>query len=141
MALLTTRVRYPNEDNDNKLGLILKYLSGTRDLVLTLESDGTGTVKYWLGAAFTVHHDMKSPTGGMMSMERGDLYYASNKQKLNTKISTKAELVGVDDIITQILWMLYFLEVQGMKVYDDVVYQDNHSEMKLEKNGRSSTGK
>ena len=74
-------------------------------------------------------------------MERGALYYASNKQKLNTKISTKAELVGVDDIITQILWMRYFLEVQGMKVYDDVVYQDNQSEMKLEKNGRSSTGK
>ena len=58
---------------------ILKYLSGTRDLVLTLESDGTGTVKWWVDAEFAVHHDMKSHTGGMMMMGQGDLYSASNK--------------------------------------------------------------
>ena len=43
------------------------------------------------------------------------------------------ELVGGDDLMTQILWMRYFLEAQGMKVSDNVVYQDNQSAMKLEK--------
>ena len=46
----------------------------------------------------------------MMSMARGSLYYASNKQKTNTKILTEAELVGVDDLMPQILWMQYLLE-------------------------------
>ena len=59
---------------------------------------------------FAVHHDMKILTGGMMSMGRGALYFASNKQKLNTKISTESDLVGVDDLMTQIIWMLYLLE-------------------------------
>ena len=37
VELLTTGVREPNEDDDKKLGRILKYLSGTRNIVLTLE--------------------------------------------------------------------------------------------------------
>ena len=84
VAFLTTRVREPDEDDNKKISRILKYISGTRDLVLTLESDGTGRVKWWVDEAFTVHHDTKSHTGGMMSMGRGAVYSASNKQKLNT---------------------------------------------------------
>ena len=46
VAFLTTQVRKPNKDEDKKLGHILKYLSGMGGLVLTLESNGTGTVKW-----------------------------------------------------------------------------------------------
>ena len=66
-------MREPDEDDNKKLLRILKYLSGMRYLVLTLESDGNGTVKWWLDVAFAVHHDMKSHTDGMMSMGRGAL--------------------------------------------------------------------
>ena len=71
---LKTRVGEPDEDDDKKLLRILKYLRGTRDIVLTLESDGIGTVKWWVDAAFAVHHNMKSHMGGVISMGRGDLY-------------------------------------------------------------------
>ena len=71
--MLTTPVRYPVEDDDKKLGGILKCLSGMRDLVLTFESDGTGMVKWWVDAAFAVHHGMESHTSGMMSTGRGAL--------------------------------------------------------------------
>ena len=74
VAFLKTRVRDPDKDDDKKLSWILKYFSGTRDLVLTLESDGTQTVKWWVDAAFAVHHNMKSHMGGVISMGRGDLY-------------------------------------------------------------------
>ena len=40
-SFLTARVRYHNKDDNKILGGILKYLRGMRDLVLTLESDGT----------------------------------------------------------------------------------------------------
>ena len=46
---------------------------------------------------------MKIHTGGMVTMGRGALYSASNKQKMNMKSSTEAELVGVDDLMPQIL--------------------------------------
>jgi hypothetical protein len=37
----------------------------------------------------------------------------SKKQKLNTKSSTEAELVGVDNALVLILWTKLFLEDQG----------------------------
>ena len=97
----------------------------------TLVSDGTGTIKWWVDAAFAVHHDMKCHTGCMVSMLRVALYSASSKQKLNTKIFNEAELVGVDDIMSQILWMRYFLEAQCINFHDNVVYQDNQSSINM----------
>ena len=135
MDFLITQVREPDEKDDNKLARILKYLSGTRYLALALEPDGTSTIKWWVDAALSVHNDMNIHTGRTMTMGQGALYYASNKQKLNTTSSTEAELVGVDDLMTQILWMRYFMKAKGMKVSENVVYQDNQSTMKLEKNG------
>ena len=103
VALPTTRVRDLEKYNSKKLLRILKYLSGTRDLVLALESDGTRTLKWLVDTEFAVHHDIKSHTGGMMTMGRGTLYSASNKQKLNTKSSNEVKLVGVDDPMPQML--------------------------------------
>jgi hypothetical protein len=84
---------------------------------------------------------MKSHTGGCLSLGHGTLYGTSRRQKLNTKSSTESELVGADDVMPQILWTLYFLEAQGYKIDDNVLYQDNQSAMLLEKNGRGSSGK
>ena len=65
---LTTEVRDPEKEDDKTLSHILKYLIGTKYLFLTLGSDGTGTVKCWVEAAFAVHHDTNSHTGGMITM-------------------------------------------------------------------------
>jgi len=47
--------------------------------------------------------------------------------------STESELVVVNDMMPQILWTRYFLESQGYKDHDSVLYQDNQSAMILEK--------
>ena len=62
------------------------------------------------------------------------------KEKLNTKSSTESELVGVDDLMPQILWTILFLQNQGFKMRENIVYQDNQSSLKLENNGRGSSG-
>ena len=41
IAFLTTRVKSPDEDDGQKLRRVIKYLRGTQNLVLTLESDNT----------------------------------------------------------------------------------------------------
>jgi hypothetical protein len=51
------------------------------------------------------------------------------------------QIVGVDDVLPQMLWTLYFLEAQGYKIHDNVLYQDNKSPILLETNGRGSSGK
>jgi hypothetical protein len=45
------------------------------------------------------------------------------------KSSTKAELVGVDDVMPQIIWTRYFLEAQGHGVRKSKIYQGNQSAM------------
>jgi len=74
-----------------------------------------------------------------MSMGTGAMQAGSVKQKLNTRSSTGAELVGVDDVITKILWTRLFIEEQGYGV--KTLFQDNKSSILLETNGRKSAGK
>ena len=82
---------------------------------------------------------MKSHTGAIMTMGRGAIQFISSKQKMNTRSSTEAELVAVDDVIAQILWTLRFLLAQGYPVEANVLFQDNTSStIKLESNGRTS---
>jgi len=49
-------------------------------------------------------------------MGTGELQSGSAKQKINTRSSIEAELVGVDDVITKILWTKLFIEEQGYEV-------------------------
>jgi hypothetical protein len=59
-----------------------------------------------------MYQDMKIHTGGAMSLGRSVIYGTSKRQKLNTKSFTELELVGVDDLMSQMLWKLYLLEAQ-----------------------------
>ena len=65
----------------------------------------------------------------------------ASKQKLNTRSSTEAELVGCDDVITKILWTRLFMEAQGYKIKQNILYQDNKSTILLVENGTKSAGK
>ena len=65
----------------------------------------------------------------------------SSKQKLNTKSSTEADLVGVHDVLTQVIWTRYFIKEQGHMIQDNVIYQDNQSAIRLEKNGKQFSSK
>lgn len=108
MAYLITRVKGPDHDDYKKLGRVMKYLRGTKDLVLTLEADGANVIKRWVDASFAVHSTMRSHTGMTMTSGKGSVYSGFTRQKLNTKSSTEAEVVGVDDALQQVLWTRHF---------------------------------
>ena len=141
VALLTMRVKGPDKDNLQKLKRVIRYLRGSKDLVLTLECKDTTTITWWVDAAFTVNQDFKSHTGGMLLIGKGSLYSMSTKQKLNTKSSAEAELVAVEDLMPHILWTKTFLEGQGLNMKDNMIHQDNKSAIKLENIGRSLSRK
>ena len=58
-------------------------------------------------------------------MVTGGEYMQYRKQKLNTKSSTDANLVGVDDVLAQVIWTRYFLKEQAYMIQSNVIYQDN----------------
>lgn len=140
IAFLCTRTQATDVDDYRKLARVIKYLRRYPKLALTLEADGVRVVKWSVDALFAVHEDMRSHTGGCGSLGKGAFAAVSSKQKMNTRSSTKAELVGVDDMMGKILWTQYFLKAQGYDVGPAVVEQDNKSAILLETNGtRSST--
>ena len=60
---------------------------------------------------------------------------------MNTRSSTEAKIVGVDEILCPMLWTFLFMEVQGYLLEDNILYQDNKNSILLENNGRKSAGK
>ena len=75
----------------------------------------------------------------------------SLKQKINTKSSTEAELVAVDDAMNFIEWIQLFVGEQLKSINPDsilnkigsdvVIQQDNTSTIQLENNGQASSTK
>jgi hypothetical protein len=141
VSFLCKRVQKPDEDDYKKLTRVLKYLQATLYLKLRLASDGSGVIKWWVDASYAVHPDMKGHTGATMSLGHGLAYSMAAGQKMVARSSTEAELIGVYDVLPQVIWTLHFLEAQGVKVVDNLIYQDNKSAMLLEKNGRASSSK
>jgi hypothetical protein len=89
-----------------------------------------------------VHADFKSHTGVIMSYGNGAAMAMSKKQKLNTRSSMEAELVGVDDAVNMIVWTKLFLGVQVYHVEKNTVYQDNDmSAVLLERNGKKNSSR
>jgi hypothetical protein len=120
---------------------VIKYLRSTPDLPLTLGADDVHIVKWWVDASYGIHIDICSHTGGTMSLGKGSIFSTSTRQKLNSKSSTEAELVGVSAVLSQVLWTQYFVEAQGYGVDDNIIYQDNMSAILLEKNGKLSSSR
>jgi hypothetical protein len=141
VAFLTTRVKKPDTDDQKKLVRVMRYLRGTKGMPLTLQANGVHVVNWWIDAAFAVHVDMKGHTGGAMSLGKGVIYGTSKKQKIVSRSSTEAELIGVYDVMPQVLWTRHFLIAQGYKPIDSVVHQDNKSAILLEENGKASSSK
>ena len=141
ISFLCTRIQSPDVDDFKKLGRCLRYLRDTRHLSLTLEADGMTVIQWWVDASFATHPNCRSHTGATLSFGKGSVYSMSSKQKLNTRSSTEAELVGINDVLSMILWTRLFLEAQGYQVTNNVLHQDNESTIKLAKNGRQSSSK
>ena len=102
-------------------------------------------VKWWVDASFAVHHDMKSHTGGNGSLGKGSFYLTSTRQKLNPRSSTEAELLGIGDLMSMILWSRLWLQEQGYNLGEQgynlgpsTIHQDNQTTMLMAKNGRRS---
>jgi hypothetical protein len=140
-AFLMTRVRSPDIEDWEKLSHLMEYLGGDIERPLILGTDNEGMLMLYVDALFAVHLNMRRHTGGGMTTWRGFPISVSTKQKLNTKSSTKSELVGVDNMMPIILWTCSFLLSQEYGVIKNPLLQDNKSLILLARNRKASNGK
>ena len=138
VSFLCTRVTKSDEDDWKKLRRLIAFVKCTITDTRTIGAEDLTKIFTWIDAAYAVNPDMKSQTGGTMSMGIGVLHAKSGKQTLNVKSSTESELVGTSEYIPYNLWLIMFMEAQGYYVKDNVLYQDNQSTILMLKNGRNS---
>ena len=137
VSFLTTRVQECDIDDMAKLKRLLGYLLGTRHRGITLRIGENMTVRAYIDAAYGVHSTSgKSHTGCAIVLgDAGALFAKSSKQKIVTKSSTEAELVGLSDTATQAIHLRNFVQAQGYDIGPVIIYQDNMSCMALMKRG------
>ena len=138
MSFLCTRVSEPTMQDWSKLRRVLQFMYQTIHEKRVIGARNLHELFTWIDAAYGVHRDMRSHTGGAMSFGYGIVHYLSAKQKLNVKSSTEAEVVGMSDYLPFNIWLRMFLEEQGYYLKKNVLYQDNQSAIRMETNGRSS---
>ena len=141
ISFLCSRVTNSTEEDWLKLKRVLRYLYGTKGRRLTLGADNLSIVDIFIDVSYGVHPDMRSHTGGCITLGRGALMSMATKQKLNTTSSTEAELVGCSDFMKSAIYAKLFLAKQGYVIDKATVNQDNESTIKLLKNGRTSCSK
>ena len=138
ISFLCTRVSKSDEDDWIKLRRVIAFIQCTIEDVRIIGASDLNKIFTWIDSAYAVNPDMRSQTGGAISMGIGLIHAKCSKQKLNVKSSTEAELVGTSEYIPYLLWILLFMSSQGYEIKDNVLYQDNQSTMLMLKNGRNS---
>ena len=112
-------------------------MNGTADLGIVLEPTTSLQLLAYVDASYGVHKDFKSHTGGILTLGMGPVFTKSSRQKLNVASSMEAELVGVSDMLPQILWSREWLMEQGYEVSPVKLFQDNMATIHVANNGAS----
>ena len=98
-------------------------------------------IHWYIDGSHQIHKDCWRQTGSLVTFGAGAVSSSSNKQKSNTKSSTKTEIIALHDKLSDVIWMRYFVECQGYTIDECIIFQDNMSALSLEKNGRMSSSK
>ena len=70
-AVLSTRVKEPNDNYCQRLVIMIKYFYGTKKKYLTLSAGYLKVITWYMDAIFVVHPDFKIHTGAIMTMGQG----------------------------------------------------------------------
>jgi hypothetical protein len=81
---------------------------------------------------------LSSHYGAAASFPNNELPFFSD---MCTTSSTEAEIFGVHDAMSQVVWFRYFLMAQEVKVSHNILFQDNKSAIILHKNGTASSSR
>lgn len=138
---LSSKVQNPSEKDMGNLVMTLRYLNKTAARKLRYHRSGEVSVIAYVDAAYAVHIDGRSRTGVLIIMCGATVMAKSSKQKMATKSSTEAEVVGLSDGASEMLWVLEFLEAQGHNVKPGVIKQDNRSVITLMSKAKLQTNR
>ena len=77
IVVLCTILKQPNQVDWKNLLRFMTYLVGTQELCLTLRSDKTSSLKWYVYLASAAHSDFKPHTGETLKMGKGVIIYVT----------------------------------------------------------------
>ena len=147
VVFLCMRAKALIEGDYQKLGILIGYVKEIIDLPLILRLNGSETLVLKVDISFAIHGDASSHTGSSLTLGQASVISMSKKQNVLTQSSTEAELVGLDDVTTFVMWAKQFFKEQAKDLPEKnlgkqvVIKQDNTSVIQLERNGKRSSTK
>ena len=89
------------------LNIVLSWVKEDIEYKRIIGANNHTYVYTWIDADYTVHSNTRSQNVGAVSMGHEGLHKKLSVQRLNTKISTDAELVGVSEYLPYNLWLIF----------------------------------
>ena len=133
---LSTKMRQPMRNHEQKLNRIAQYINGTKTLGLRFYKSDL-QLYCSADASFGNHKDRKSQSGIMITLGQNNapIQVISRKQKLVTRSSTEAELVALNLAVEELLPLRHIMEELGYSQKPIIVEQDNKSTIILATRG------
>ena len=142
VSFLSTRVQTATENDMEKLERICKYLNNDIKFEIRFGNNeimGSIVMDTFIDVSYAVHADFKSHTGEVVRVNNGPIHVSSTKQKINSKSTAEAELIGLSDQSGTTLMYRDFAAHQGYKLGAIKIYQDNKSTIALINKGHSTS--
>lgn len=115
---------------------VLRYLQGTKDLMLVYTKDGDGTVTGYCDADWASDmHDRKSCTGNVFMLQNGAISWCSRKQATVALSTAEAEYMSMSSATQEALWLQQLHAELGQQQASPIIINcDNQSAIKLANN-------
>ena len=139
VSAMCSRVTMSTEEDWRKMDRVFGYLKGTANYGIKFDPGGKVSPVVYSDASHACHSDGTSRTGIIVMMGGGPIATASSKQKLVTRSSAEAELIGICDGATLGLHIRAFLEHQGHSIGPTILHEDNESTIKMVLAGKPTT--
>jgi len=142
VSFLSTRVQTATENDMEKLERICKYLNNDFKFEIRFGNNeimGSIVMDTFIDVSYAVHADFKSHTGEVVRVNNGPIHVSSTKQKINSKSTAEAELIGLSDQSGTTLMYRDFAAHQGYKLGAIKIYQDNKSTLYIALKGGTLT--
>ena len=141
LAVLQTKMRNPNENDENLLHRCIAYLEGTREKSMIIRRCDMKVFAY-MDAGFAVHGNRVSHSGIHFTLGKygNTILCKSVKQKTVATSSTEAELICIFDGLDYLIWIRNVLGYLGYPQGTSTIYQDNTSTITMAYMGRGSSG-
>ena len=96
--------------------ILVAYIKGIIDMPKVIGANRLNILQTWINSSYAIYQDMRGHMGGVLSMGHGIIHGKGTKENLNTKSSTKTEVIGAIDYMQWKIWAKRFLQHQGYEL-------------------------